>query len=217
MKPVRRNNLLNYAGSQKNRASNGLKILLINNHTVHLNSLGKALAGHQIEVQTYRPGLKFNDEGKDLIILSGGGGEGLEIHDEYEPGRLWYDDEMDFVRNTTKPVLGICMGFEVIARAYGAPIGSVGGLILGRERVELTNTAKQLFQSTSLQQYEAHRYLLEDVPEGFEVLATSKKNGKKMGIEIFRYQRGQKKIFATQFHPEKGGTLELKQMINAIA
>jgi GMP synthase-like glutamine amidotransferase len=194
-----------------------MKILLINNHTVHLNSLGKALAGHQVEIQTYRPGLEFNDNDKDLVILSGGGGEGLEIHDEYEPGRLWYDDEMDFVRSTAKPILGICMGFEVIARAYGAPIGNVGGLILGRERVELSKTAKQLFHSTSLQQYEAHRYLLEDVPEGFGVLATSKKNGKKKGIEVFRYQQGPKKIFATQFHPEKGGTLELKHLISAIA
>src|SRR5438105_4905350 len=114
-----------------------MKILLVNNHTVHLNSLGKALAGHQIEVQTYRPGIEFNYQDKDLIILSGGGGEGLEIDDEYQPGRLWYDDEMKLVRTADKPILGICMGFEVIARAYGAPVTSVGSLILEPSKLQV--------------------------------------------------------------------------------
>src|SRR4029079_14859117 len=122
----------------------------------------------------------FHDEGKDLIILSGGGGEGLGIDDEYKPGELWYQNEMDFVRKTKKPILGICMGVEVIASAYGAPISSAGGLIYGREGVELSKTAKQLFGLKSLSQYEAHSYLLEDVPKDFEVLATSRKNDKKM-------------------------------------
>jgi GMP synthase (glutamine-hydrolysing) len=189
-----------------------MKILLINNHTVHINSLSSALAGHQVEVQMYEPGIDFHDKGKDLIILSGGGGEGLEIHDEYEPGRLWYEDEMKLVRSSKTPIIGICMGFEVIARAYGAPIASAGGLILGREPIELSKKAKQLFSAGSLSQYEAHRYLVEDVPEGFEVLASSKKNGKKKGIEIFRY----KNILATQFHPEKGGTLSLSHLLQTL-
>jgi GMP synthase-like glutamine amidotransferase len=191
-----------------------MKILLVNNHTVHINSLAKELAGHQIEVQTYKPGIKFHDEGKDLVILSGGGGEGLEIHDEYVPGRLWYEDEMRLVLNTKKPILGVCMGAEVIARTYGTPITSAGGLVLGREGVELSNAGKQLFGTPSLIQYEAHRYLIEDLPKDFEVLATSKKNGKKPGIEIFRYYDGQKSILGTQFHPEKGGTLQLSSLIS---
>jgi GMP synthase-like glutamine amidotransferase len=190
-----------------------MKILLVNNHTVHLNSLAAGLAGHDLEVQFYKPGIKFNDTGKDLVILSGGGGEGLEIDDEYEPGRLWYNDEMEFVRTTKQPVIGICMGFEVIAKAYGAPVTSAGGLIYSRENLELSKTAKGLFHASSLSQYEAHSWLVEDVPSDFEVLATSKKNGRKKGIEAFRYDKYGKSIFATQFHPEKGGTLNLQNLI----
>lgn len=182
-----------------------MKILLINNHTVHLKNLTLALAGHEIETQMYKPGLEFNDAGKDLIILSGGGGEGLEIHDEYQPGRLWYDDEMKFVRAVDKPILGICMGFEVIARAFGAPITPAKGLVLSRENLQVAKGAEQMFGSKTLSQYEAHSWRVEDVPSDFEVLATSK-----TGIEIFRY----KNLFATQFHPEKGGSLELKTLVH---
>lgn len=179
---------------------------------MHLPYLGKALAGHKIEIQKYHPGINFHDQTADLIILSGGGGEGLEIHDEYQPGRLWYEDEMNLIRTTDKPILGICMGFEVIARAYGAPITAARGLVLGREELQVSHAAQSQFGRT-ISQYEAHSWRVEDVPSDFEVLAKSRN-----GIEIFKYQEqatsGQtKKIFATQFHPEKGGTLELKKLL----
>jgi GMP synthase-like glutamine amidotransferase len=209
MKSVRSNNLLNYAGSNLNRTSNGLKILLINNHTVHMTSLAKSLAGHDVEVQTYRPGLDFHDGDKDLVILSGGGGEGLEIHDEYTPGKLWYEDEMRFIRQTDKDIVGICMGFEVIASAYGAPITPTGrGLIYSRETLQLSKRAKELLDQTSLNQYEAHSWRVADVPAAFEILATSK-----TGVEMFSYKDDKKSIIATQFHPEKGGSLKLNQII----
>lgn len=184
-----------------------MKILLINNHTVHMNSLGKALAGHQVEVQTYHPGIEFRYDDKDLIILSGGGGEGLEIDDEYEPGKLWYEDEMALVRTTCKPIIGICMGFEVIARAYGAPVTSAGGLVLDHEDLQVSKEYESLL-GKKIRQYEAHSWRVEDVPSDFDVLATSKN-----GIEIFKYQDKKGLRLATQFHPEKGGTLELADLI----
>jgi GMP synthase-like glutamine amidotransferase len=187
-----------------------MRILLINNNTVHLKSLLSGLNGHQFEIQKYRPGLDFHDAGKDLVVLSGGGGEGLEIHDEHRPGELWYESEMSFIRQTDKPIIGICMGFEVIARAYGAPVTDDRGLVLGREQVQVSRQAKRLWGST-LSQHEAHSWRVQDVPSDFEVLATSK-----TGIEIFRYddpEKADKTILATQFHPEKGGSLQISQLL----
>lgn len=188
-----------------------MKILLINNHTVHMNSLGKALAGHRIEVQTYRPGIEFNYQDKDLIILSGGGGEGLEIDDEYEPGKLWYEDEMKLIRAADKPILGICMGFEVMARAYGAPVTSAGGLVLNYEDLQVDKRYRSLL-GKKIRQYEAHSWRVEDVPSDFEVLATSK-----TGVEVFRYKDAKGMRFATQFHPEKGGSLDLPRLLAAFS
>jgi GMP synthase-like glutamine amidotransferase len=191
-----------------------MKILLINNRTMHLGSLLPTLAGHQVEVQTYRPGLDFHDADKDLIILSGGGGEGLEIHDEHQPGKLWYEDEMEFIRTTDKNIVGICMGFEVIARAYGAPVTNAGRLILDRQELQVSKAGLTLSGSRHISQYEAHSWRVEDVPAGFEVLVTSK-----TGIEMFAFddKEHDKKVIAAQFHPEKGGTLTLENLIQNYA
>lgn len=168
-----------------------------------MNSLGQSLAGHQVEVQTYHPGIEFNYQDKDLIILSGGGGEGLEIHDYQDSGKLWYEDEMNLVKTADKPIIGICMGFEVIARAYGAPITQVGQLVQGPTDLQVSEDGLAVLGQKTLRQHESHRWRVEDVPSDFEVLATSK-----TGIEVFRY----KNLFATQFHPEKGGSIELSSL-----
>jgi hypothetical protein len=38
-----------------------MKILLVNNNTQHLDELKKALAGHEVEIQEYNPGIWFHD------------------------------------------------------------------------------------------------------------------------------------------------------------
>lgn len=181
-----------------------MKILLINNNTVHLPSLNSSLAGHDVEVQVYQPGLKFNDQGKDLVILSGGGGEGLEIYDQHKSGGLWYQDEMSFVLNSDKPLIGICMGFEVICAAYGQKIHETSVLTQGFKKVSTTKKGQKFIGKSQLEQFESHYWQLRSVPKGFDVLAESE-----TGIELIR--KG--KLFASQFHPEKGGTLYLKNLI----
>lgn len=187
-----------------------MKILLINNHTRHLNNLNRALAGHDVEIQLYQPGLKFHDEGKDLVILSGGGGEGLEIHDKSKKGKLWYEDQMEFVRKTDKPIIGICMGFEVISNAYGAQIKEMPKLIQGYKPVNLTQRGTKYLASNNLTQFESHFWQVTDVSaNNFEVLAESE-----TGIEVIKHRK--KPIFATQFHPElPGGTLRLQNLLAA--
>jgi len=183
-----------------------MKILLINNHTRHLPSLAASLTGHDLEVREYLPGMDFSCSDKDLIVLSGGGGEGLEIHDEHKPGKLWYQDEINFVRLTNKPVLGICMGFEVIARAYGAPVMKMPNGVEGFVQFAPTNQGKESFKKRSLRQFESHDWHVPKIPSGFRALAKSN-----TGVEIIQHKT--KPILATQFHPEKGGTLSMSDLI----
>ncbi len=185
-----------------------MKILLINNHTRHLKSLRQSLVGHDVEVQLYRPGLQFRDRGKDLIILSGGGGEGLEIDDKTEKDKLWYQDEMEFVLRNKKPLLGICMGFEVICRAHGLAIPKMPQLLQAQTDLRTTTKGQKLLGQSKLSQLEAHQWHVTQVPKGFEVLADSQ-----TGIEIIK--KGN--IFATQFHPEKPGTLNLPDLLSNFA
>ena len=181
-----------------------MKILLINNHTRHLKSLNLALAGHEVEMQLYKPGLNFHEDGKDLIILSGGGGEGLEIDDKADDDRLWYESEMDFVLRTKKPVIGICMGFEVICRAHGLAVPKMSKLLQAQTSLKTTRKGKAVFGQAKLSQLEAHQWYVTQAPKGFNVLADSD-----FGVEIIQKDN----ILATQFHPEKPGTLELNNLL----
>jgi anthranilate/para-aminobenzoate synthase component II len=189
-----------------------MKILLINNYqnnneTATYEALKIALAGHQVKTQRYKPGLKFEDFGKDLVILSGGGGEGSEINDEYKRHKLWYDDQIDFILSTNKPILGICMGFEVIARAYNSKILEMKDYITGYKKLTAAKSSTQGADRHNLRQYENHKWFVPSVShKHFEVLAYSGS-----GIEMIKHKT--KKITATQFHPEKGGTLQLKQIV----
>ncbi len=184
-----------------------MKILLINNHTEHLEALFASLKDHEIEMQNYRPGIEINDSGKDLVILSGGGGEGLEITDKVTRGKLWYQDEIDFVRNAETPILGICMGFEVIVKAFGGKVHYRPELTYGFKTTQLTDIGQKSLKEKVISQVEAHYWYVPEVPEKeLEVLAVSES-----GIEIVRHKR--KKIFGTQFHPEEGGTLGLPQLL----
>lgn len=188
-----------------------MKILLINNNTQHLKDLKKSLRGHEVEVQVYKPGLDFHHQDKDLVVLSGGGGEGLEIFDFLKPGKLWYEDQMNFVRYCDKPIIGICMGFEVIASAYGAKIIEKPDLIQGYKPVSPTKKGKTMFGLGSLNQFESHYWQVKDVsPTELEVLAESP-----TGIEAIKHKT--RNIFATQFHPEKGGSLHLNELIKNLA
>jgi GMP synthase-like glutamine amidotransferase len=185
-----------------------MKILLINNHTRHLPDLTAALVGHQVEIREYQPGLDFSCANKDLVILSGGGGEGLEIHDEHKPGRLWYEDEMKFIRTANKPILGICMGLEVITRAFGSPVKKLVKGVDGFVEFNPSVAGKKRFNKNNLRQFEAHDWCVPRAPKGFKVLAKSD-----TGIEIMEHKT--RKILATQFHPEKGGTLGFANLLQS--
>lgn len=184
-----------------------MKILLVNNHTEHLEAMLTSLAGHEVEIQNYQPGIDFQDAGKDLVILSGGGGEGLEIIDKTSKSKLLYQDEMNFVRNTNVPVLGICMGFEVIVNSFGGKIHYQPKLIHGFRGIHLNDEGKNLFKQRTLKQVESHYWCTPEVShKELQVLARSES-----GIEIVKHKN--KKILGTQFHPEEGGTMNLSQLL----
>ncbi|HSX43935.1 MAG TPA: hypothetical protein VLE69_01380, partial [Candidatus Saccharimonadales bacterium] len=80
-------------------------------------------------------------------------------------------------------------------------------LLEGPTQLKGTRKGKLEFNSQKLEQYEAHTWHVTEAPKGFDVLADSD-----YGIEIIK----KRDIFATQFHPEKGGTLDLSYLISSI-
>ena len=95
-------------------------------------------------------------------------------------------------------MLGICLGAQVIARAFGGEVYRMGRLESGFRTMELTpeggNDPVFAGLGTNVTSFQNHFEAVRDVP-GAVVLAT----GGACPVQAFRIGRA---IYATQFHPE---------------
>lgn len=95
------------------------------------------------------------------------------------------------------PVLGICYGAEIIALTFGGSLHKTD-LIQGFNRIHIEKPTK-LLEKTHCNVYESHSYAISHLPENFICVASSATSKH----EIICHNS--KRIFGTQFHPEKSG------------
>ena len=100
------------------------------------------------------------------------------------------------------PVLGICMGHQVVAAAYGAEIRRAKRIMHGKtDTVE--HYGARLYQGVP-REFTAMRYhslVADNPPEELEVTARSKTDGEIMGIRHREHP-----VHGVQFHPESIAT-----------
>jgi|SRR5579859_2551226 len=182
-----------------------MKILIVDNGTSYKEQLLQELAGHKVEIQLYKLGADFHYQDKDLIILSGGGGEGREANDLHENGELWYKDELQFILDSKVPIVGICMGFELVCQAYGSKVERLPRRIIGQKEMMLRQKNSSI--KSKIKQFKYHNWRISGVSsKHFEVKAVSRS-----GIEIVKHKT--RPIIATQFHPEiTGGALNFSTL-----
>jgi GMP synthase (glutamine-hydrolysing) len=99
--------------------------------------------------------------------------------------------------NEGKPVLGICYGAEIIALTLGGSIKRMSSHVSGMTSVSLSKPTKIAPTKSSLSVYESHAFCVARLPPGFQSIASSQY----CEHEIFADEG--KKIYGTQFHPEK--------------
>jgi GMP synthase-like glutamine amidotransferase len=82
-----------------------------------------------------------------------------------------YDAELELIRRTELPLLGICGGMHLIGKAHGVGIGDCRHAV-GKTPVHVDGD-EALFESLASPAllFERHRYQLVDVPEGFRRIA----------------------------------------------
>ncbi len=98
-----------------------------------------------------------------------------------------YKQELAFIRTTTIPVLGICVGMLLMVRAYGANLISIGR----HTGLRTITTTK----GNSSVVYENHSIAVDALPNYFETFAAST-----IGKEIVKHTS--KPQLGLQFHPE---------------
>lgn len=111
--------------------------------------------------------------------------------------------------DTGQPLLGICYGSEIIALTLGGSLRRMPRHVQGPITIEPKRNPLTL-DKRQVTVYESHGYCVARLPPDFEALAGSQD----CQHEIFAH--GTKKIFGTQFHPEKSGTDGLEIIANFI-
>lgn len=84
-----------------------------------------------------------------------------------------YHDELDLIRSSRVPLLGICGGMQLIGRAFGSDLEE-GPPVIGRTRVSLA-AGIPLFAGMpgQVELFQRHIYRLASLPPGWEAIATS--------------------------------------------
>ncbi len=180
-------------------------VLLIDNYDSFTYNLAQLLMRLGEEVQVVRNDEITIDEAEaldfDRLVISPGPGrpEGA--------GR-----SIDLVRRFAgrKPILGVCLGHQAIAAAFGARIVKAKRIMHGKSDT-ISHDGKTLFSEAPnpLRVIRYHSLAVErdSLPAGFEVSATSS-DGEIMAIRHLEYR-----IEGLQFHPESIGTEEGERLV----
>jgi len=173
-----------------------MKTLIINNGSSFIKKLTQLTKG-KVKVVPYNKLNKIDIKQYDRLILSGG--------HKFPASSNNYSQEIKLIKNSKIPILGICLGFELICKAFGSKLGKLSKREKGILNIRLKN------QQHKIKVYESHLYSIKNVKRPLQALAKSK-----YGIEIVKHKT--KPIIGVQFHPEikkgNGGYKILKDFLN---
>lgn len=180
-------------------------IILIDNYDSFTFNIYHYLSDLGAKVKVYRNDKITSDE----IISINPGGIVLS------PGPKTPDDAgicLDLIKkNKNIPLLGICLGHQSIAQAYGGKIIECEEIMHGKID-NIIHLNHSLFSGIN-KNFEATRYhslIIEkkSLPKDLSIIAKTKKN------IIMGIAHNKKKEFGVQFHPESIGTIVGKNILN---
>jgi len=163
-----------------------MKILLIDNGTTLLSKLEKLIPGNEAVIRFDE--LKgLSEENYDVVILSGGSSYFINGNESK------FQKEMNLIRKTEKPIIGICFGCELIVKAFGGTLKRLEKIDKGIKEITLNKDLSP--RKSKIKVYESHEWGIDRLPEVFTILAESKD-----GPEIIKHR--DLPIYGLQFHPE---------------
>lgn len=172
-----------------------MKFFIVDNGSRYLENIVLRISdGHEYRIQTYSPFETLDPQDADIIILSGGMQN--EVADDLENGDPWYRHEFSLIQNSDKPILGICLGLQMITVALGGSLSQLPKLVDAEKHVQLTKDGHRYLGHQEPVVHEKHQWVVRShTNTGLKVLAKSDD-----GIEMLYHPT--RKIIGTQFHPE---------------
>lgn len=171
-------------------------IIIVNNETKFLGRLKSRLRKFGVDFI-----VKGHSEPIDLdkinkvkgVILSGGPG------DPFGPANFTTDFEL--LMNLKIPILGICLGHQIMGTAFGSNIEELDEMQRGLKKVIIKDKKSPLFKGLKEEEkfMEAHSRYITNLPKNFKRTAYSET----ILIEAMEHKR--KPIYGVQFHPEASG------------
>jgi GMP synthase (glutamine-hydrolysing) len=172
-------------------------VLAVNNYPTQerFERLEKCLRGNGAQVTSVdwdsaSPGL-FNSY--DGVVLSGSPDMMSEDTIATKFGK-----EMDSILDSRVPILGVCFGHQMMARAFGAEVVKDGRHVLEMVKTQVL-TADPLFKGLpdSLVLLESRHEIVKSLPSGFRLLASSATS------KIATMKHETRPLYGVQFHPER--------------
>ena len=165
-----------------------MKILVINNHGQYNHRIYRSLNYLKIpsELVPNSTSIKNIKEKEPFGLILGGG-----------PSVERSGNSMKYVKELEIPILGICLGHQIIAKAYGGEIGAAGVESYAKIKINIideNDILKGFGKSADV--WASHKDEVCKPPENFKVLASSSI----CGVEAMKHEI--KPIYGIQFHPE---------------
>lgn len=117
-----------------------------------------------------------------------------------------YKKEIEMIKTTDIPILGVCAGHQLIAIVHGASFGKMIEVNPGEEDIRETGFTEikikkhdKIFDGfkNKFTAYELHRDEVKGVPDEFDLLASTEM----CKIQAMKHKK--RKLYSVQFHPEK--------------
>ncbi len=168
-----------------------MKILLINNGEVSSGELEKMLrVKHTVDMIDWKKDDVGDENQYDLIILSGGHTDPVVGNDKM------LKSEMDLIKRTKKPLLGISYGCELVAFVFGGHLERLESSRKGSVDVNVVEPDPLFQDCRHFKAFENERWVITDVSRDLQPLAFSS-----FGIEAIKHVS--RPIYGLQFDPEK--------------
>lgn len=166
-----------------------MRVLIVDNKTIRLNEIRRLLKNESCEVVKPRELDAVDLEEVDIVVLSGSSSYPIFGNEDL------YKKEIDLIKEGEKPIIGICLGFELIGYAYGAEFKCLKQKDRKIIEIEITSNNRLFSGLPNFKVYEAHRWVIEKTPSELIELARSSD-----GVEVVKHRS--KNIYGFQFHPE---------------